>query len=65
MSTSSVRCVAEVASTELGQLKKTLRHGLGRDPDFRVMHRPRGPMNWPDFSIGSISLPSSSSEEGV
>lgn len=38
---------------------------IGRDPDFRVMRRPLGPMNLLVFSIGSIFLLSSSSEAGV
>ena len=37
----------------------------GRDPEFRVMHKPLEPIDLPDVSIGSISLPSNSSEEGV
>ena len=48
------------------ELDKDIERRLqGRDPDFRIMHKPLEPMNLPDFSIASISLPSSSSEEGV
>ena len=64
------RCIPLVKST-LDVLKDWLREpqrgdgDVGRVPDFRIMHKPLEPMNLPDFSIGSISLPSSSSEGEV
>jgi hypothetical protein len=42
-----------------------LEPATGRDPDFRVMGRALGPMNFLVFSVGSIFLLSSSSEAGV
>ena len=44
--------------------RSNVQHPTGRDPSFRVTHRPLGPVSLQAVSIGSTFRPSSSSEEG-